>query len=60
MVPVWKTCPYVNRDGQINPDVRLLGDSGAFQDLSEAVLYNALAWTLNTTRKRTYEDHAGG
>ncbi|KAH9851065.1 chondroitin AC/alginate lyase [Lenzites betulinus] len=43
---VWTTCPYVTRDGEFNPDGRLVNDVGAFQDFSDAVLYNALAWAL--------------
>lgn len=60
LILVWTTCPYVSRDGQFNPDVRTVNDVGAFQDLSEAVLYNAIAWTvLNTTKKSTYENNTG-
>ncbi|KAI0649839.1 chondroitin AC/alginate lyase [Trametes meyenii] len=43
---VWTTCPYVTKDGQFNPDGRLINDVGAFQDFSDAVLYNALAWAI--------------
>ena len=56
---VWQTCPYVARDGQFNPDARLVNDVGAFQDLSEAVFYNAIAWTFNTTKKSDYENDTG-
>jgi hypothetical protein len=59
MFLVWQTCPYVNRDGQFNPDIRLVNDVGAFQDLSEAVFYNAIAWTFNTTNKSVYENDTG-
>jgi len=41
---IWTTCPYYGRDGLFNPDVRLVNDTGAFQALSDAVLYNAIAW----------------
>ncbi|KAI0772940.1 chondroitin AC/alginate lyase [Trametes elegans] len=44
---VWKTCPYYTRDGEFNPDGRLINDVGAFGDLADAVLYNALAWALD-------------
>ncbi|KAL7284680.1 chondroitin AC/alginate lyase [Trametes coccinea BRFM310] len=44
---IWTTCPYVTKDGQFNPDGRLINDVGAFGDLSDAVLYNALAWALD-------------
>ncbi|KAI0634347.1 chondroitin AC/alginate lyase [Trametes polyzona] len=43
---VWTKCPYVTRDGQFNPDGRLINDVGAFGDLADAVLYNALAWAI--------------
>ncbi|KAI0827307.1 chondroitin AC/alginate lyase [Trametes gibbosa] len=43
---VWTKCPYVTRDGQFNPDGRLVNDVGAFGDLADAVLYNALAWGI--------------
>ncbi|KAF8643337.1 hypothetical protein AX16_009066 [Volvariella volvacea WC 439] len=43
---IWTTCEYVSRDGQFNPDVRLVNDIGAFQDLSDAVLYNTITWAL--------------
>ncbi|EIN14695.1 chondroitin AC/alginate lyase [Punctularia strigosozonata HHB-11173 SS5] len=44
---IWKTCPYYTRDGLFNPDVRFVNDVGAFQNMSDAVLYNALAWAIN-------------
>ncbi|KAF8177692.1 chondroitin AC/alginate lyase [Pholiota molesta] len=56
---IWVTCPYVNRDGQFNPDGRLVNDVGAFQNLSEAVFYNTLAWTFATgDSKATFESNA--
>ena len=58
--PVWQTCPYFVRDGQFNPDARLVNDVGAFEGLSEAVFYNAIAWTFNTTKKSVYENDTGG
>ncbi|GJJ10861.1 hypothetical protein Clacol_005089 [Clathrus columnatus] len=45
---VWTECTYVQRDGDINPDVRtVVDDVGSFANLSDAVLYNTLAWSLN-------------
>ncbi len=44
---VWATCPYVSKDGQFNPDGRLVNDVGEFDDMANAVLYNSLAWALN-------------
>ena len=58
-VLVWHTCPYVVRDGQFNPDVRLVDDVGAFRSLSDAVLYNAIAWTFNTPEKSVHEYDTG-
>ncbi|KZT74735.1 chondroitin AC/alginate lyase [Daedalea quercina L-15889] len=42
----WTTCPYVPRDGQVNPDVRTLPDSPAAVKMPEAVLYNSIAYAL--------------
>ncbi|TFK32391.1 alginate lyase-domain-containing protein [Crucibulum laeve] len=44
---VWKQCEYKARDGQFNPDGRLVNDVGNFQLLSDAVLYNAITWSFN-------------
>jgi hypothetical protein len=44
---VYVKCKYVQRDGQFNPDVRLVNDTGEFQTMSDAVLYNTLAWVIN-------------
>jgi hypothetical protein len=46
---IWVTCPYVNRDGQFNPDGRLVNNVGDFQSMSEATLYNAIGWSFNET-----------
>lgn len=43
---IWVTCPYVTLDGQFNPDARTINDVGNFQTLSDAVLYNAMAWAI--------------
>ncbi|CAA7263300.1 unnamed protein product [Cyclocybe aegerita] len=55
---VWTTCPYRNRDGQFNPDGRLVNDVGNFQDMSEAVFYNAIAWTFGTNEASKFENDA--
>ncbi|EMD36929.1 hypothetical protein CERSUDRAFT_114842 [Gelatoporia subvermispora B] len=44
---IWTTCPYVTRDGQFNPDARLVDDVGSFSDLADAVFYNAIAWAID-------------
>ncbi|KAH9857890.1 alginate lyase-domain-containing protein [Lenzites betulinus] len=46
----WTTCPYVVRDGQVNPDVRKLPDSPAAVAMAQSVLYNAVAYGLQKTR----------
>ncbi|KDR76943.1 hypothetical protein GALMADRAFT_119999 [Galerina marginata CBS 339.88] len=55
---IWVTCPYKSRDGQFNPDVRLVNNVGDFQDFSEAVFYNSIAWALGTADKDTFEANA--
>ncbi|KAF8237583.1 chondroitin AC/alginate lyase [Tricholoma matsutake] len=45
---VWTTCPYVTRDGQFNPDrLQFIDDIGGFFALSDAVLYNSIAYALD-------------
>lgn len=43
----WTICPYVVRDGQLNPDVRLLNGVNAVADVTQSVVYNALAAVLS-------------
>ncbi|KAJ7140040.1 chondroitin AC/alginate lyase [Mycena crocata] len=43
---IWVTCPYVNRDGQFNPDRLTINNIGGFYNLSDAVLYNAIAFSF--------------
>ncbi|KAF9480081.1 chondroitin AC/alginate lyase [Pholiota conissans] len=45
----WTTCPYVARDGQVNPDVRTLNGPDAINDVAQAVLYSAVAFALTRT-----------
>ena len=35
------------KDGQFNPDGRTINDIGEFEDMANAILYNALAWAIN-------------
>ncbi|TCD68788.1 hypothetical protein EIP91_009802 [Steccherinum ochraceum] len=44
---IWTTCEYVTRDGQFNPDARMVNDIGNFDDMADAVLYNALAFVID-------------
>ncbi|KDQ49492.1 hypothetical protein JAAARDRAFT_165561 [Jaapia argillacea MUCL 33604] len=44
---IWTTCPYITRDGLFNPDtVNLIPDNEAFQNMSDAVWFNSMAWVL--------------
>ena len=46
---VWVECPYVNRDGQFNPDRVLVTDEAEFTSMSDAVMYNTMAWVITNT-----------
>ena len=57
---VWTTCKYVDRDGQFNPDISLVTDNWAFQNLSDAVFYDALIWAFQKNPGSTsYSKSAG-
>lgn len=45
----WTTCPYVVRDGHVNPDVRTLNGPEAINSASQVVFYNAIAYHLRTS-----------
>ncbi|KAJ7111643.1 chondroitin AC/alginate lyase [Mycena crocata] len=45
---MWKTCQYVFRDGEVNPDRTTINDFQSFFNLSDAVLYNSIAATLQS------------
>ncbi len=51
------TCPYENRDGQFNPDARLVNNIGDFESLANAVLYNAIAFSI--TKNATFAESVG-
>ena len=42
----WTVCPYVSRDGRVNPDVRTLQDPGAISTFSQAILSIAVGYAL--------------
>jgi len=44
---IWVTCPYYPIDGVFNPDIRTVNNTGAFNALADATIYNALAWVIN-------------
>ncbi|KAF7343324.1 Chondroitin AC/alginate lyase [Mycena venus] len=54
---IWVTCPYVGRDGQFNPDRLTIDDIGAFFNLSDAVLYNALAFAFENKSSSEYSQN---
>jgi len=43
---IWTTCPYVTKDGQFNPDARMVNNIGDFDDMANAILYNALSFAI--------------
>ncbi|KAH7090027.1 chondroitin AC/alginate lyase [Auriculariales sp. MPI-PUGE-AT-0066] len=48
---IWKTCPYVGRDGQFVPDVRQINDTGSYAALCDAVFYTSIAWVITDDEK---------
>ncbi|KAJ7754838.1 chondroitin AC/alginate lyase [Mycena metata] len=55
---MWKTCAYVFRDGQVNPDRTTINDFQSFFNLSDAVLYNSLAFTFQSQSSSVYSQNA--
>ncbi|KAI0033744.1 chondroitin AC/alginate lyase [Vararia minispora EC-137] len=53
---IWTTCRYVDHDGEFNPDVRWVNNTGAFGAMADAVLYNTIAWRI--TGKDSYASNA--
>ncbi|KAG8850446.1 hypothetical protein FRB96_009691 [Tulasnella sp. 330] len=51
-------CDYVRRDGQVNPDRKMVNNTGAFASLSAAVFYNVLSWRI--TGQASYANSAAG
>ncbi|KII93265.1 hypothetical protein PLICRDRAFT_171044 [Plicaturopsis crispa FD-325 SS-3] len=45
----WTTCPYIARDGKVNPDVRNLNGAGAINDAAQSILYNAVTYSIQQT-----------
>ncbi|KAJ7139931.1 alginate lyase-domain-containing protein [Mycena epipterygia] len=42
----WTTCPYVVRDGKVNPDVRTLNGPSAINSASQSILFNAISYAI--------------
>ena len=53
----WTTCPYVVRDGKVNPDTNLLEGPDAAQDMSQSVIYNAITYALQ--KSSSYSQNVG-
>ncbi|KAJ6574913.1 alginate lyase-domain-containing protein [Mycena capillaripes] len=49
----WTTCPYVVRDGKVNPDVRTLNGPAAINGASQSILFNAMAGVLQKNSEPT-------
>ncbi|KAH9486782.1 hypothetical protein JR316_0000847 [Psilocybe cubensis] len=47
----WTTCSYISKDGFVNPDTRMLKGPDAINAVSQAALYNAVAYALQMTSK---------
>ncbi|KIJ51844.1 hypothetical protein M422DRAFT_776428 [Sphaerobolus stellatus SS14] len=56
---IWTTYPYYTRDELFNPDGRTINDVGAFQNLSDAMLYNAIVWNFAGTSSSLYSQRIG-
>ncbi|KAJ7433979.1 chondroitin AC/alginate lyase [Mycena latifolia] len=54
---MWKTCAYVFRDGQVNPDRTTINDFQSFFNLSDAVLYNSIAATFQNKSTSVYSQN---
>ncbi|KAJ7612371.1 chondroitin AC/alginate lyase [Mycena polygramma] len=54
---MWKTCEYVFRDGMVNPDRTTINDFQSFFNLSDAVLYNSLAFTFQNKSSSVYSQN---
>jgi hypothetical protein len=43
----WTACPYIGRDGKVNPDVRSLNGPGAINSVGQFALYGSIAFATN-------------
>ncbi|KAJ7768903.1 alginate lyase-domain-containing protein, partial [Mycena metata] len=57
LAQTWKQCNYVFRDGQVNPDRNSIQDFQSFFNLSDAVLYNSIAATLQNKPSSVYSQN---
>ncbi|KGB74556.1 hypothetical protein CNBG_0394 [Cryptococcus deuterogattii R265] len=56
---VWDECDYVVRDGKVNPDIELVKDKQALQNMSNSVYLSAMAYLhTNDSQYTTHINHA--
>ncbi|KAJ7492812.1 chondroitin AC/alginate lyase [Mycena latifolia] len=56
----WTTCPYVVRDGKVNPDVRTLNGPAAINSASQSILYSAVCYALKGSSANVCSQNAVG
>ncbi|KAJ6550100.1 alginate lyase-domain-containing protein [Mycena capillaripes] len=54
---MWMECNYEHRDGRVNPDRSTILDFESFANLSDAVLYNSIAATLQNKSSSVYSQN---
>ncbi|KAJ7734765.1 chondroitin AC/alginate lyase [Mycena maculata] len=54
---IWVTCPYIDLDGQFNPDRLTIDNIGEFFNLSDSILYNALAHSFQNKSSSVYSQN---
>lgn len=47
----WTSCPYVGRDGKVNPDVRTLNGPSAINNVGQYSIYGSIAFATKRTTK---------
>ncbi|KAJ7184838.1 chondroitin AC/alginate lyase [Mycena filopes] len=57
LADTWTKCNYVFRDGQVNPDRFSIQDFQSFFNLSDAVLYNSIAASLQNKTSSVYSQN---
>ncbi|KAJ7018921.1 chondroitin AC/alginate lyase [Mycena alexandri] len=57
LADTWKECNYYFLDGQVNPDRNSIQDFQSFFNLSDAVLYNSIAATLQNESSSIYSQN---
>lgn len=47
----WTTCPYITKDGKVNPDVRTLKGPASINAVSQYALYGSIAYAAKAESK---------